>query len=195
MDNKYIINTNDMSDLPAENRIGEYSISYDFSDSGAEKKTRPDGYRTIKKLQISPLAIGIGLAAIESECLYNHMGCICMSQYIHKLCEDGKMDLYSLHYWLYIGEIYINHQKELAKIDFTEDDGSEKLLYLDEALKFNDRDEVFSKLKNLSPADFIYYVESTSENTTSGTSGKSFRGTRSAIGSNRKQKPEIREAG
>ena len=186
---------NSISDLPADNKMEEYSISYDFSDSGITKKTKPKVDNAIRNLQISPLAIGIGLATIESECLYSHMGCICMSQYIHKLCEDGKIDLYSLHYWLYIGEIYINHHKELAKIDFTENDGAEKLLYLDEALKYNDKHEVFSKLKNLPVADFIYFVESTSEEISSGASVKPFRRTRSSFGSNRKHKPSVKEAG
>ena len=184
-----------MSNLPANNKMEEYSISYDFSDSDNIKIDKEKVDNTINKLQISPLAIGIGLATIESECLYSHMGCICMSQYIHKLCEDGKMDLYSLHYWLYIGEIYIKHHKELSKIDFTDDDGSEKLLYLDEALKFNDKHEVFSKLKNLSVTDFIGFVESTSGNITSGASFKSFKGLRSVFGSNRKHKPSVKEAG
>ena len=184
-----------MAELPADNKIEEYSISYDFSDSGIAKKSKPKSGNSVENFHISPLAIGIGLATIESECLYSHMGCICMSQYIHKLCEDGKMDLYSLHYWMYIGEIYISHHKELAEIDFTEDDESEKLIYLDEALEYSDKHEVFSKLKNLSLVDFIYFVESASKNSATGNSFRPYRKARSSIGSNRRQKPSVKEAG
>ena len=155
--------------LHEKDKIEEYSISLK-----SQKKERST-CKTLSGLPFPSLPMGIGLAAVESECLYRHIGYACMSEYIEKLCEDGRMDINTAYHWLYIGETYLKHLKDLRYINFAENDGPEKLLYLEEALKNNNKYNVFNKLKNLTIDEFIAFANASSNNITIRRTFRSYR--------------------
>jgi len=112
---------------------------------------------TMKSLQFSVLAMGLGLARIKVNYMYRELGFDTMSHYIYKLSDDTKMEKTSIYKWLYIGESYLMYQSELEQICFTDSDGPTKLPYLKRALEANDKQEVFEKIKTMTVREFATF--------------------------------------
>jgi hypothetical protein len=134
---------------------GHFSLDYINSDDAAEIDI---GIReTIKGIQLSILAGGIGLAKIKERGLYADLGYHSNAQYLESLCEQTHMVRSSLHNWLYIGEAYRKYQKELEKIGFSDEDGPTKLPYVDRALALYQKKDVFRAVKDMSLRQFISF--------------------------------------
>lgn len=118
---------------------------------------------TIKGIRFSNMVIGLALAKIKLRKFYTDLGFKTMPQYLHRLCDDLKMDKSSIYNWLYIGEAYIKHQSELEQVDFNEHDGPTKLPYLERALKTNEKQIVFKNIKNMSLREFISFAKAKEE--------------------------------
>ena len=141
-----------------------FSLDYAGSDKAAEVDR---GIRdTIKGMRLSILALGLALARIKTEHLYRDLGCTTITQYIQQLCEDAKMDRSSIYNWLGIGEAYLKYQHDLHRIDFNDNDGPTKLPYLERALEFNKKQEVFDNLKNMSVREFVAFSKNASKHGT-----------------------------
>ena len=137
--------------------IPEETISLDYAARGDAVEIDRGIRDTIKGIRLSILAMGLGLARIKTEHLYRELGCNSIAQYIHMLCDDTKMDRTSIYKWLYIGEAYIKYQSDLEQIGFTDNDGPTKLPYLERALEFNQKQEVFNNIKNMSVREFAAF--------------------------------------
>ena len=112
--------------------------------------------------------MGLGLARIKTNHLYKDLGCNSIAQYIHRLCDDTKMDRSSIYRWLCVGEAYLKYQSDLEQVGFNESDGPTKLPYLEHALEINQKQEVFDSIKNMSVREFAAFSR--------GSSGKSAEG-------------------
>jgi hypothetical protein len=134
--------------LPA----GKFSLDYVNSDNAAEIDA---GIRdTIKGVQLSILAMGMGLARLKEKGLFIDLNYHSMNDYLVNLCYDMKIERSTAHNWLYIGEAYIKYRNDFNKIEFTDLDGPTKLLYVDRALEIHDKREVFRKIKTSTLQEF-----------------------------------------
>ena len=134
-------------------------ISLDYASSGSAVEIDNGIRDTIKGIRTSILAMGLGLAKIKAEGLYLDLGFEHMAHYIQQLSDDSKMDQSSIFNWLYIGEAYIKYRNDLEQVGFTDSDGPTKLPYLKRALEKNQKEEVFSNIKNMSLRDFVSFAK------------------------------------
>jgi hypothetical protein len=67
------------------------------------------------------------------------------------------MERSGLHNWLYIGETYLKYRKELERIGFSDEDSPTKLPYVDRALAFYQKKDVFKAVKDMSLRKFISF--------------------------------------
>jgi hypothetical protein len=156
MKSEIIQNQYDGPHAPAKRPgTGQISLDYINSDDAAEIDR---GIReTIKGIQLSILAGGIGLAKMKERGLYVDLGYHSNAQYLESLCEQTHMARSSLHNWLYIGETYRKYQKELEKIGFSDEDGPTKLPYVERALALYQKKDVFKAVKDMSLREFISF--------------------------------------
>ena len=115
---------------------------------------------SIMGIRLSILAMGIGLARIKAERLFLKLGFKNMYSYINRLHEETKAERSNIYNWLKIGNTYLRHKDELEKIGFCESDSPSKLPYLERALTFGEKAEVFDNLKSMSKTDFADYAKS-----------------------------------
>ena len=134
-------------------------IPLDFAGSD-DAVTIDNGIReTIRGISLSLLAMSLGLAKIKPDGLFRDLGCLSIGQYITRLCNDTKTDRSNLFKWLAIGEAYIKYQKDLEKTGFSENDGLNKLRYLEKALVNNRRQEVFDNIKTMTFREFTVFAK------------------------------------
>ena len=148
--------------MKAISLLPQEPIPLDYAASGEAAEIDRGIRDTIKGIRLSILAMGLGLAGIKTKHLYKDLGCKNMAQYIQRLCEDTKMDRSSIYKWLNIGEAYLKHQSDLEQIDFNDSDGLTKLLYLERALEFNQKQNVYDNIKNMSVREFVTFSKSSS---------------------------------
>ena len=114
----------------------------------------------IRGVNLSIMAMGIGLARIKSERLYLKLGFKNMFSYIKHICEETKAEFGTMYNYLNIGVTYLKHKDDLEKIGFCENDGPTKLPYLKRALTFEPKEVVFENIKNMSKNEFADYAKS-----------------------------------
>ena len=135
------------------------SIPLDFAESGDAFEIDRGIRDSIRNMQITVLAMGLGLAKIKAKKLFVKLGYKNISAYIMRLSEEYRMDHSTIFSWLYMGEAYNKYRDELEQIGFGDDDGPSKLTYLDRALAVNDRKEVFQTLKDMTLREFASYAK------------------------------------
>ena len=132
-------------------------LDYVNSDDAAEIDM---GIRdTIMGIRLSILTMGLGLAKIKSKGFFKALGFRSMLEYIDSLSTETKMNRSSIYNWLNIGEAFIKYKAELEQIGFSENDGPTKLPYLERALAFRQKEEVFDNIKNMSLREFIDFAK------------------------------------
>jgi hypothetical protein len=141
---------------PAE-KLGGGTISLDYANSHDAGEIDRGIRETIKGIRLSILAMGIGLAKIKKDRLFVDLRFHSMAKYIENLCEETQMERSSVFNWLYIGEAYIKYQRDLEKIDFSDEDGPTKLPYVEKALAIYQKKDVFKAVKEMSLRQFISY--------------------------------------
>jgi len=125
----------------------------------------------INGIRISILAMGLGLAKIKTGGLYRNLNCRSMYDYIELLSAETKMYRGSIYNWLYIGEAYMKYRYDLEQVGFDDSDGPSKLPFLDRALEGNQKQEVFSNIKNMSVREFVKYSKTGREMVIPGATG------------------------
>jgi hypothetical protein len=137
---------------------------------------------SIKSTRLSILAMGLGLARMKTGHLYRELGFECIAQYIHRLCDDTKMDRTSIYRWLYIGKAYLKYQYDLEQIGFTDNDGPSKLPYLEQALENHEKQEVYDKIKTMSVREFETFSKGNAESSSGARKFVTVRGHRVFVG-------------
>ena len=139
-------------------RRPESQISLDYIDSNSAAEIDAGIRESIKGVRMSIVAMGLGLAKLKAKGLYTDLNYHSMNDYLEALCDDMQIDRSTAHNWLHIGEAWVKYQKELEKIEFTEEDGPTKLPYVDKALEIHEKKDVFRKVKDLSLRAFKEYA-------------------------------------
>jgi hypothetical protein len=150
--------------LPPAKRLPSSHVSLDYinSDDATEIDT---GIRdTIKGVRLSILAMGMGLAKIKAKGLYVDLKYHSMMDYLENLCDDMQIDRSTVHYWLQIGEAYIKYRRDLERIEFTDEDASTKLPYVEDALEIHEKKEVFKAVKEMSLRAFKEFSKKEKDN-------------------------------
>jgi len=146
---------------PAKKLAGKFSLDYVNSDNAKEIDA---GIRdTIKGVQLSILAMGMGLARLKEKGLFIDLKYHSMNDYLVNLCYDMKIERSTAHNWLYIGEAFIKYRKDFEKIEFSDIDGPSKLLYLDRALEIHEKREVFKRIKEATLQEFKEFSKGETE--------------------------------
>ena len=130
------------------------SIALDYIESDNAVEIDKGIRETIRGIRVSILAMGLGLVNMKAKSLYKNLGFDNLTQYIQRLSDETKMDRSNIFSWLRIGEAYIKYQCDLKQIGFSDNDGPTKLFYLEQALKKNEKQQVFDNIKNMSVREF-----------------------------------------
>jgi hypothetical protein len=162
MEAKVIQNQYDGPQAPAT-RPASGRFSLDYADSDNAKEIDSGIRETIKGIRLSILAMGIGLAKIKNQGLFTDLDYHSMNDYIESLGDEMQMERSTIHNWLYIGEAYIKYRRELERIAFTDEDGPTKLRYVERALEFYEKKEVFKNVKEMSARQFIAFSKGENE--------------------------------
>ena len=130
------------------------TISLDYYTSENLVKIETGINQTVKGIQLSKLAICVALANIKNKKLYEQIGLATFKEYIKKMRIN--IPYATAFEYTKIGEIYQDYQKILNKLDFSEENGLKKLLYLEQALNKNkeNQDTVFNNLIKYSFRNF-----------------------------------------
>lgn len=152
--NETLVSTNT---IPTEPISG--GIPLDYAESNTAEEIDKGIRDTIAGIRLSILAMGLGLANMKAKGLYNNLGCLNMTQYIRKLCEETKMERSGVFNWLCIGETYLKYRNDLETIGFSDSDGPSKLPYLKRALERNEKQEVFDNIKTMSVREFANFAK------------------------------------
>ena len=118
----------------------------------------------IKGIILSKLDICVALAKIKSNALYRQLGIPSFRKYLQE--ERINIHYHTAHEYAKIGEVWIEYQSQLKRIDFKEENGLKKLLLLDHALNTLSEEKkelVFKKLINSSYREFNKFVNNASE--------------------------------
>jgi len=143
--------------------IPKEPIPLDYAESGEAVEIDRGIRDSIKGIRLSILAMGLGLARIKTKRLYRDLGYDNIAQYIHRLCDDTKMERSSIYNWMNIGAAYLKHQSDLEQIGFNDSDGLTKLIHLERALETNQKQNVFNNIKNMSVREFVAFSKRSSE--------------------------------
>jgi hypothetical protein len=87
--------------------------------------------------------IGIGCLIIEREKLYIKAGYVSYFEYARHLFDDAELPTSTLGAAKIVMEKFIDYNQQLKKAGFQLERNASKLLFLDEALKNHDEEEVF----------------------------------------------------
>jgi hypothetical protein len=90
--------------------------------------------------------IGIGCLIIEREKLYVKAGYTSYFEYAQYLFDDAELPTSTLSKAKIVMEKFIDYNQQLKKAGFHLERNASKLLFLDEALKNHDEDEVFRRI-------------------------------------------------
>jgi hypothetical protein len=132
----------------------KHVISLDYVQSNTLEEVEEGIRETVQGVVYSKVALCSSLANIVNKKLYLQAGA-------HNFFEYLKMERLPIKYktakeYAKIGDVLQRHSHELDKINFQEEDGLKKLIYLDKALTSHDteRSVVFHRMKEDSLRDF-----------------------------------------
>jgi hypothetical protein len=149
------------SALPAAAGKNEFSLDFVESENIHEIET---GIReTLSGIALSKAALCKALANIDTKKLYKQVKAGNFLEYL-------EMARIPLNYktakeYAKIGDTMLRFREELTSVDFREEDGLKKLVYLDKALDKcgEDREVVFEKVKESSLRDFQQWIRELEE--------------------------------
>jgi len=107
-------------------------------------------------MRSSLLLIGLGFLIIDREGLYRKAGCRSYLEYSQRLFEKLEISNQAMSDAKIIMATYIDHYKDLSKVNFKLTRNAHKLKYLDEALRNHDStDEAYSRAANDTFREFV----------------------------------------
>ncbi len=147
--------------LPPAPAKNEFSLDFVESENIHEIET---GIReTLSGIALSKAALCKALANIDTKKLYKQVQAGSFLEYL-------EMARIPLNYktakeYAKIGDTMLRFREELTSVDFREEDGLKKLVYLDKALDKcgEDREAVFEKVKESSLRDFQQWIRELEE--------------------------------
>jgi hypothetical protein len=133
-------------------------VSLDFINSDNLQEIERGIRHTIQGVVLSKAAVCKSLANIDRKKLYRQAGADNFMQYLEE--ERIPIKYKTAKEYAKIGDVLIRHEEELDTVDFTEEDGLKKLMYLDRALEQTeeDREQVYQKVKEYSLRDFKQFA-------------------------------------
>lgn len=133
-------------------------VSLDFINSDNLQEIERGIRHTIQGVVLSKAAVCKSLANIDRKKLYRQAGADNFMQYLE--AERIPIKYKTAKEYAKIGDVLMRHEEELDTVDFTEEDGLKKLMYLDRALEQTeeDRDQVYQKVKEYSLRDFKQFA-------------------------------------
>lgn len=99
----------------------------------------------LKEFQNTKKRLCLFLAQIKIRKLYEQINMQSFKEYV--MSNRLKISYNTALEYAKIGELLLNYENELAKVDFSEEDGFKKLLFLEQALSIHEPDEVFKRIK------------------------------------------------
>jgi hypothetical protein len=144
---------------PSAKRRAPESVNLDYVASNNAAELDAGIRECIKGVQMSILAMGIALAKIKARGLYADLRYHSMNDYLENLCDEMRIERSTAHNWLYIGEAFTKYRHELERVDFSDEDGVTKLMYVDRALELYEKREVFRNVKEMSFRAFKEYIK------------------------------------
>lgn len=157
----------------AEMRRGgkhQTEFSLDYIESNNLYEIERGIMETMDGLVLSKVVLCKALANIDRKKLYTQVGAGNFHEYLEM--ERIPLNYKTAKEYAKIGDTLIRHASELEAVDFHEEDGLKKMVYLDKALNTcnAERDEIFQKVKESSLRDFQRWIVSMKreEETTAG---------------------------
>lgn len=129
-------------------------FSLDFIDSERLQEIESGIKETVRGVVLSKVAVCKALANIDKKNLYIQEGYENFMQYLS--AERIPLKYKTAKEYAKIGDTIVRHEERLREVDFHEEDGLKKLIFLDTALKNHKGDpgQVYKKVKELSLRDF-----------------------------------------
>jgi hypothetical protein len=133
-------------------------FSLDFANSN-NPEVLDNGIReTMRGMNLSTIAVSRALYRISASGYYIELGYRSMGDYITKLVEETGYSRAIFYRWIGTGEITVKYHNELEKVDFSDDDGPTKLVYIPQALENHPKKEVFKNAKEMLTREFEAYA-------------------------------------
>jgi hypothetical protein len=147
----------------AEMRRGgkhQTEFSLDYIESNNLYEIERGIMETMDGLVLSKVVLCKALANIDRKKLYTQVGAGNFHEYLEM--ERIPLNYKTAKEYAKIGDTLIRHASELEAVDFHEEDGLKKMVYLDKALNTcnAERDEIFQKVKESSLRDFQRWIVS-----------------------------------
>ena len=136
----------------------EGRFSLDFIHSSDLEEIEKGIQETVEGVMLSRAAICKSLANIDTKKLYHQAGCRSFMEYLKE--ERIPIKYKTAKEYAKIGDTLMRHADGLAEVDFKEEDGLKKLIFLDKAmrnLQENPR-QVYKKIKEYSLREFRSYA-------------------------------------
>ncbi len=136
----------------------EGRFSLDFIHSSDLEEIEKGIQETVEGVMLSRAAICKSLANIDTKKLYHQAGCRSFMGYLKE--ERIPIKYKTAKEYAKIGDTLMRHAEGLAEVDFREEDGLKKLIFLDKALR-NYREnprQVYKKIKEYSLREFRSYA-------------------------------------
>jgi hypothetical protein len=146
----------DIQDLRVVKRQTDFSLDYLDSDNLYEIERGIQ--ETMDGLVLSKVVLCKALANIDRKKLYTQVGAGNFHEYLQ--LERIPLNYKTAKEYAKIGDTLIRHASELEAVDFHEEDGLKKMVYLDKALDTcnAEREEIFQKVKESSLRDFQRWI-------------------------------------
>jgi len=138
-------------------------ISLDFTESDNIHEIEAGIRDTMDGIILSKAALCKALANIDKKRLYTQVRAGNFMEYLDM--ARIPINYKTAKEYAKIGDTMIRYDKELTSVDFSEEDGLKKLVYLDKALDQcpDDPEMVFQKVKESSLRDFQHWIQELKE--------------------------------
>jgi len=133
-------------------------VSLDFIESDKIEEIEKGIRATVKGVVMSRAAVCKSLANIDRKRLYTQVGYTSFLQYLQ--AQRVPIKYKTAKEYAKIGDTLIRYEVNLRNVEFNEEEGLKKLIFLDKALKnhSSQKDQVFRKVKESSLRDFQRYA-------------------------------------
>lgn len=138
-------------------------FSLDFVESEDIREIESGIRETLSGITLSKAALCKALANIDKKRLYTQVGAKNFMEYLEM--ARIPINYKTAKEYAKIGDTMLRYDSELTSVDFREEDGLKKLVYLDKALEqcSEDRETVFQKVKESSLRDFQQWIKEMGE--------------------------------
>jgi hypothetical protein len=152
--NSKISHLKEINEQKTERSPATKMFTLDFIDSENLEEIEEGIRETVKGVVLSKAAVCEALAHIDKKKLYSQAGYTNFRQYLQD--ERIPIKYKTAKEYAKIGDTLMRHRGSLDEVDFSEEDGLKKLIYLDKALKNHTGETltVYKKVKEYSLREF-----------------------------------------